>query len=144
LRDIVSAQHVYAGRTTRATNIISSKSSIKCGARDGHNVVAFGVLPRGTLGVACSWSSGGAAVESDVKLNDLHYRWYAANKKPAGCRASFSVEAVATHEFGHVFGLGHVSEGRHGNLTMSTHTGPCTGAPSSLGLGDVLGLRSLY
>lgn len=85
-----------------------------------------------------------AAMESDVKLNDLHYRWYAANKRPRGCRRSYSVEAVATHEFGHVFGLGHVSEGLHGNLTMSTHTGPCSGAQSSLGLGDVLGLRSLY
>ncbi len=144
LTDLVSAQATYLGRTSRAINVLGTATSIACGKRDGVNVVGFGVLPRGTLGLTCYWFSGSSGVEADVKLNDAHYAWFAKGAVPAGCRNAFSVEAVATHEFGHAFGLAHVSEATHGNLTMSTATGPCTSAPSTLGLGDVRGLRALY
>jgi hypothetical protein len=63
---------------------------------------------------------------------------------PSGCSNRFSVESTATHEFGHVFGLAHVAESTHGNLTMSPSMGPCSAAPETLGKGDVLGLRALY
>lgn len=79
-----------------------------------------------------------------MKLNDRGYRWFAGNTPPAGCRTAFSVEGVATHEMGHVFGLSHVSESAHGNLTMSTKARPCTASDTTLGLGDVLGLRKKY
>ena len=48
------------------------------------------------------------------------------------------------HELGHVFGLNHVSESGHPNLTMSTAARDCSNAPLSLGLGDVRALRQLY
>jgi hypothetical protein len=140
MSDLVSAKHRYDGRTTRGVQISAAGG---CGTRNGHNTVAFGDLPAGVLGVACTWYSSGAALESDIKLNKADHKWTAAIGST--CKSRYSVEAVATHEFGHVFGLGHVSESSHGNLTMSTAiNGPCQNAESTLGRGDVLGLRAIY
>jgi hypothetical protein len=138
-----TATSKYLGRTTRGTNVVSTTTGYKCGTRDGHSVVGFGVLPSGTLGVTCNWFTT-SALESDVKLNDRVYPWYAKNAVPAGCTRAFSVEAIATHEFGHAFGMNHVGEKLHGNLTMSPQASPCSNAPSTLGRGDVLGLRKKY
>ena len=56
-----------------------------------------------------------------------------------------SLEATMTHEAGHVFGLGHIGERRHGRLTMSPFlNGPCENSEATLGLGDVRGLEALY
>ena len=145
LPDQVSATNVYKGRTTVSPNIVSSKTSVTCGKRDGHNVVAFGALPQPYLGLTCYWWDGnGAALEADVKLNAAYHAWFSGASVPAGCSNRFSIEATMTHEFGHAFGLGHVSEANHGELTMSTRLSPCTVGPARLGLGDVLGLRAKY
>lgn len=145
LADQVSATSAYKGRTALSPNIVSSKTSVTCGKRDGSNVVAFGALPQPYLGLTCSWWDGnGVALEADVKLNAAYHAWFAGASVPAGCSSRYSVEATMTHEFGHVFGLGHVSEAAHGELTMSTKLSPCTVGPARLGLGDVLGLRAKY
>jgi len=143
LADQVSATQQYLGRTTIAPNITATSTTITCGARDGTNAVGFGRLPTNYLGVACSWSDGaGVALEGDVRLS-RGSAWYAL-AVPAGCAARFGIQPVATHEFGHVFGLGHVSEASHPNMTMSTATAACTNSAYSLGLGDLRALRQLY
>lgn len=137
--DLISATHWYRGTTSRAPNISSGGS---CLGRDGVNVVGFGTLPSGYLGMTCWWTWAGRVVESDIKLNKAAYRWYV--NRPSGCRSKWSIEAAATHEFGHVFGLGHVSESQHGALTMSPVIMACQNAEVTLGFGDVLGLRYQY
>lgn len=136
--DRVSATASFLGPTRRKTALTARGG---CASRDGYNVVGFGKLPDGIAGLTCVWVAGGQILEADVRL-DKGGRWAT---KLARCSAASMLEAVATHEFGHVFGLGHVSEARHGRLTMSTRLdGWCQNQESRLGLGDMLGLEKLY
>jgi hypothetical protein len=141
LADQVSAKHSYLGRTTRGTQI-GADASCK-GTGDGFNTIGFGALPDGVLGLACVWYDGdGHAVEADIRFTKSR-KWFAV--KPSACSGQNSIEGVATHEFGHAFGLGHVGEPGHGNQTMSPAiNGPCQSSEATLGLGDVKGLRALY
>jgi hypothetical protein len=141
LADLVSAKHAYQGRTSTATQITASAT---CKDGNGKSTVGFGDLPQGILGLTCVWFDGnGTAVESDMRLNKGDYKWTAS--VGASCTNRWSIEAVATHERGHTFGIGHVGEAAHGNLTMSPQlNGPCQNSESTLGLGDVRALRAKY
>jgi hypothetical protein len=138
LDDHVGASHRYLGTTSKAPNV-NAKSV--CLARDGESVVGFGDLAS-QLALACWWTQNAVVVEADIQLNKADHRWAIYPGK--ACKGSFAVEAVATHEFGHVFGLGHVNEEMHGKLTMSPLISPCQNSESTLGAGDVMGFTSKY
>ncbi len=142
MTDQIDAQASYLGRTTKGTQV---RSDGGCNAPDGRNVVNFGALPAGVLGVTCVWSDNdGYALESDIKLNKSAFAW-TTSPLSASCDGLFDVQSVVTHERGHTFGLGHVAEAGHGNLTMSTAiNGACERDEVTLGRGDVLALRALY
>ncbi len=131
--DRIGATHRYLGVTTRAPN---------CRQRDNHNVVAFGRMQMGVLAVTCFWISGGRIVEADMRINNRE-SW---GMSVGTCGGDMPMlEATIVHEAGHVFGLDHVGERRHGRLTMSPFIdGPCQNNEATLGRGDVLGLRQLY
>jgi hypothetical protein len=117
-------------------------------AGDGRSETGFGSLPSGTVGVACVWISGGKppyrVLSADVRLNSNKSWW---NNLSTCSGSRYIVEAALTHERGHIFGLSHhkkVTESAHGNLTMSPSIeGYCQAAETTLGKGDVLGLRAL-
>jgi hypothetical protein len=141
LADEVGARAAYRG--TRRRNVQIDTDGTCRASGDGRNLTGFGQLPAGTLGVACIWFRGdGTAIESDVRLN--RSQSWVVNVTDS-CVGRWSIEAVTTHERGHTFGLGHVDEVTHGNLTMSTQiNGPCQKSESRLGRGDVFALRELY
>lgn len=131
--DNVSATSSYLGTTSRRPG---------CRSPDGLNVVGFRPLPAGVLGRTCWWTMNGRIIEADIQLN-ANEPWALSL---ATCRFSQPMlEAVMTHEVGHAYGMGHVSEARHGRLTMSTYLdAPCNNQESTLGRGDMLGLEALY
>ena len=141
--DQVSATNSYGGRTTTNVNMTSTTSAVTCHPPDGKNVVAFGYLPSGVLGITCVYSDASNHItETDIRLSTSR-SWFAL-AVPAGCSNRVGVEQVATHEFGHAFGLAHVSQTTHPELTMSTQARSCSNDKYSLGWGDIRGLRALY
>ena len=130
--DKVSATHAFLGNTSGRP---------RCGQRDLQNVIGFKSLEFGVLAVTCFWMSNGRMVEADIQINN-NESWALSLQ---GCADEAMLEATMTHEAGHVFGLDHVSERRHGRLTMSPYlNGACQNSEASLGSGDVLGLQALY
>lgn len=133
----------YDGDTDRRANVTPGGG---CSQRDGHNVVSFGKLAPGLLAVTCVWWEGrksdGRSVEADILVDDASGTFFLS--QPPDCHARWDLQGILTHEFGHVFGLGHVPYTQHGALTMSDAIPECTTAYRGLGLGDYLTLRTRY
>jgi hypothetical protein len=139
LADRVSATNAFQGVTGDSVNIGTDST---CLGSDGKSIMGFGNLLASNLALTCWWTSNGNIVEADTRFNKTEFLWVV--NLGDSCVYKFVVEAVATHEVGHSFGLGHVSEVAHGTLTMSTTIMACQQSERTLGLGDVRGLEALY
>lgn len=147
MADQVSATGSYEGDTNRRADVNAAGDCAGFFDDDNVNVVDFGDLPSGLVGKACWWyvSQPGYndLLNADIRLNRADHDWTVYPNAP-NCSGDYDIESVMTHERGHTYGLGHVSEAEHGRLTMSPKLTPCSDAPRTLGRGDVLGLRELY
>jgi hypothetical protein len=109
-----------------------------CGAANASSVVGWGSLPKDVLGVTCVWSRSGTAVETDQRYS-TSVNWSAA----ATCSgARFDLRGVATHEWGHAYGLGHTAA--NSGLVMKPSVSTCETSQRGLGLGDLLGIDAIY
>jgi hypothetical protein len=152
--DNIVTEHNNCGRpdTIHAKALYQGDTSQKpCADRpDGQNTVSFGDMPSDTtedaIAYTCPYIGGPdsetqIAFDADIVISD-EIPWSLGED---ACFFQFSLEATVTHEVGHVFGLDHVSEREHGELTMSTTIeNTCDDSQATLGLGDMLGLEELY
>ena len=151
--DLVSATSYYNGANTRESEVDTEDGDSTCESiffQDGYSVVDFGNLDghgNPPVAMACWWyqiSSGPNTITSvDIRFNTSNFRFTNVPNESI-CNGWQDLEGVATHEFGHGFGMGHVSESSHGRLTMSTQNSSCDDSQRTLGKGDILGFRSLY
>jgi hypothetical protein len=137
--DQIDATQRYAGKTAARPNIGTSSNCLR---PDYKSLVGFGAIDPRDLALTCWWTINGTSVEADMLLNKANYGW--TTTFGSGCQNKWSVEAVATHEFGHAFGLDHVSPIVDANQTMSPLILPCQNSQATLGRGDIMGLRAKY
>lgn len=139
LPPLTGIEQSYAGTTS---------DHVDCAGPDGRSTVGFGPRPTGTLATSCWWWNRTAdgvreVYEVDTRFQDDPGTFYYS--EPSRCSGrSYQLTGVAAHEFGHAFGLAHISEQRYPHQTMSTVAPTCSDAQASLGRGDWLGLRNLY
>ncbi|MEU5994884.1 matrixin family metalloprotease [Spirillospora sp. NPDC047418] len=134
------AEH-YAGQAAQPPNVTGAAA---CGTRDGASTFGWRAMPQAendVLAATCTWFKGTTTVESDMALQAQGKKWWTDGSCPAG---SYSAEAVATHESGHVLGLAHVEGTEHENLTMAPSIASCDSTAATLGKGDYDGLIALY
>lgn len=140
----LSASHVYNGNSERAT---SPGANGGCGAEDGYNRVNFAELNTGALAVTCTYWDSIPGVndidEADIRF-DRDASW--ATSIVAGCSGRYDLASVATHEWGHAFGLGHSTsvDSSATSQTMSATIPACDTTKRTLGRGDYKGIFDKY
>ncbi len=131
----------FDGYTAVHPDIAVRSGLISCRTFNRKNTVAFGGLPGNYLGWTCYWWSGsGAMIAADMRIDAA--RRVVLQYAPS-CTNRYDLQSIATHEWGHAFGLGHVGQGQS-RLTMSPLLPPCNNGPRTLGLGDWKGMKRLY
>lgn len=132
----------YAGTTTAGASLLALEF-------DGVNVVTFGSLA-GTMcagALACTIVNveKGAITEADMvfeldlKTAGMGESWSTGDATSIGPSGTIAIIDVATHEFGHFAGLGHVNNSPALTMYPKIHDGMQT-----LGLGDMKGLAARY
>jgi hypothetical protein len=94
----------------------------------------------------CQDTSTGQIVGFDIVFNS-NADWSACADASACVNATagdYSIAAVAAHEAGHVYGLGHDHGAKDERLTMYFATGANDFGHATLGCGDRLGINALY
>lgn len=128
------ADDTYRGVLKRAMGVTAKGG---CGSSDGSSVAGWGSLSSGVLAVTCVWSRSGTATEVDQRYSTGHV--WSATTTCSGSR--YDLRGVATHEWGHAYGLGHTPQAS--GLVMKPASAPCDTAQRTLGLGDVLGIAAV-
>ncbi|MFT4156829.1 MAG: matrixin family metalloprotease [Microbacterium sp.] len=126
----------YRGTTTSYAGIAADGS---CTGQSGKNEVSFGNITGTYLAWTCTYSALWSIGEADIKFDNSNRTW---NTAATGCSGRYDLRGVATHEFGHFFGLKHSAQSA--GQVMAPTTGTCNMANRQLGRGDQEGLRQIY
>lgn len=128
----------YAGTTSKYANI---NANGQCLTPDGQNTVSWGPLNNSDVAEDCIWGTPeGVLNEADIYLGSNQH---IVDNLPANCTNSRDLQSVATHEWGHAFGLTDLTDNKSTALVMYQNQLPCT-LRRHLGKGDYQGMEALY
>ncbi|GII06054.1 matrixin family metalloprotease [Planobispora takensis] len=131
----------YRGATKLVPAVTATSKSTSCGKNDNYSAVGWKRMTTTALAVTCTWwTSDRKVVSADIAINS-RYRWFTS--KPARCSSTFDLRSVLTHEWGHAYGLNHVSPTTHGTQVMASTIKACASL-NTLGAGDYTAMRKLY
>jgi hypothetical protein len=141
-----SAYHAWSQASPAPTiNVATSTtSSLKPTSNHSYELM-FGKTGGTTLAVTYTWRWSDGFVESDTLFN-TSFAWGNLGAEGDGCYENagnvYDVGNIATHEFGHTYGLGHPSGARFETMYAYGYSGETL--KRSLASGDVTGANSLY
>jgi len=104
----------------------------------------FGRAGGNTIAVTYTWRWSNGEIESDTVFNS-RLAWFTASSIGDGCyetTVAYDLRNIATHEFGHTYGLGHPGDDRFETMYAYGYTGETL--KWTLASGDVAGVRSVY
>lgn len=104
----------------------------------------FGRTSGSSIAVTYTWTWSNGEIESDTVFNK-GLSWFLAGGEGDGCYESiarYELRNIATHEFGHTYGLSHPSGARWETMYAYGYTGETL--KWSLGAGDTDGVRARY
>lgn len=117
-------------------------------ARDFTNVVGwrqFVGRGSGFLAATFIWDDGTTILEADIFYN-LKHKWAVNAVIAAGdstCGTNFDIQAIGTHELGHLIGLGHVVNANEADATMAPSAAKGELQKQTLTPGDISGVLSV-
>lgn len=146
-----AAQQAMASGFTAWSNADSEKvfkyggaTTAKNAKRDYQNIVAWGAIRSGAIAITYIWyyTSTGEVAEVDTIFNKLlKWSWTDPSTTTADCvsSATYDVQNIATHEFGHWVGLDDLYDTASQDLTMYGYGTTGELKKNTLGLGDYNG-----
>ena len=122
---------------------VATDSGVSSPRADHTYEIMFSSLGGRTLAITYTWRWSTGEYESDVVFS-TSVPWFIAPGEGDGCyegTARYDLQNTATHEFGHVYGLGHVSSAFN---TMAPTASMGETYKRSLAPGDAAGIRAIY
>ena len=122
---------------------VTSDSDAVYGDLDGKNSIVFDRYPTdGVIAVTAYWvdRSTRTVVEFDMMYN-TYYQWGTVESNGTGV---MDIQNIATHEFGHAFGLSDIYSSAYSHVTMYGYSNFGDIAKRTLDPQDVLGIQKIY